>query len=405
MEPEASLVPRVPQVAPPGAAIPNGMAFSSTAEQDRLYEEAREFAGRLVNPAIEDRDGLPYFGVQEWRLCGEIGLLGSCIPKRYGGRGHDALTVARVVEGFARGCSDTGLVFAACAHLFACAMPIADNAGEELKERVLPRLASGEWVGANAITEPDAGSDVFSLSSRAVRDGARYLLTGSKNYVTNGPVADCFLLYASTEPAHGFLGITAFLVDGDAPGLSRGDHFDKIGLTGAPVCEVWLEDCPVDAGNRVGPEGGGAAIFRSAMEWERACLFALYLGVMDRQLEEVVAFAKRRRQFGKPVGRHQAVAHRAADMKLRLDAGRLLLHRACWMKSQGLECALEVSLAKLAISEGAVRSGLDAIQIFGGLGIKPETGIASALSDAIPSTIFSGTSEIQRDLIARGLGL
>ena len=381
------------------------MEFSSTAEHDRLYEEAREFAERRVNPAVDGRTELPYFGEQEWRLCGELGLLGSCVPERYGGRGHDALTVARVVEGFARGCSDTGLVFSACAHLFACAMPIAEHAGEELKERVLPRLASGEWVGANAITEADAGSDVFALSSRAVRDGARYLLTGTKTFVTNGPVADCFLVYASTEPAHGYLGISAFVVDAAAPGLTRGEHFDKLGLTGAPVCEVRLEDCPVDESNRVGPEGGGAAVFRSSMDWERACLFAQYLGVMDRQLEEVVAFAKRRRQFGKALGRHQAIAHRAVDMKLRLDTGRLLLHRACWMKSQGLESTLEVSLAKLAISEGAVRSGLDAIQIFGALGIKTETGVASALCDAIPSTIFSGTSEIQRDLIARGLGL
>ena len=210
---------------------------------------------------------------------------------------------------------------------------------EELKERVLPRLASGEWVGANAITEADAGSDVFSLRAQAVRDGSRYLLTGTKTYVTNGPVADCFLVYASTEPTHGYMGISAFVVDGDAPGLTRGDHFDKVGLTGAAVCEVRLEDCPVDESSRVGPEGGGATIFHSSMDWERACLFAQYLGVMDRQLEEVVGFAKRRRQFGKALGRHQAVAHRAAEMKLRLDAGRLLLHRACWMKSQGLECA------------------------------------------------------------------
>jgi alkylation response protein AidB-like acyl-CoA dehydrogenase len=381
------------------------MDFSWTAEQNRVYEQARDFAERRVNPAVQGRDGAPYFGEQEWRLCGELGLLGSCVPERYGGRGHDALTVARVVEGFARGCNDMGLVFSACAHLLACAMPIADHAGEELKERVLPRLASGEWVGANAITEAEAGSDVFSLRSRAVRDGSRYLLTGTKTFVTNGPVADCFLVYASTEPTHGYLGITAFVVDVEAPGLTRGEHFDKVGLTGAPVCEVRLEDCPVDESNRVGPEGGGAAIFRSSMEWERACLFAQYLGVMDRQLDEVVAFAKRRRQFGKALGRHQAIAHRAAEMKLRLDTGRLLLHRACWMKSRGLESTLEVSMAKLAISEAAVRSGLDAIQIFGALGIKAETHVASALCDAIPSTIFSGTSEIQRDLIARGLGL
>lgn len=381
------------------------LQFSSTADQDRLYEEAREFALARVNPAVRARDAAPYFSEQEWRLCGELGLLGSCVPERYGGGGHDALTVARIVEGFAKGCSDTGLVFSACAHLFAVAMPIAEHGGDEIKERVLPRLASGEWVGANAITEAEAGSDVFSLQTRAVRDGSRYLLTGTKTFVTNGPVADCFLVYASTEPAHGYLGISAFVVDGDAPGLTRGEHFDKIGLTGAPVCEVRLEDCPVDASSRLGEEGSGAEIFHGSMSWERACLFAQYLGVMDRQLEEVVAFAKERRQFGKALGRHQAIAHRAADMKLRLDAGRLLLHRACWLKSQGEECGLEISLAKLAISEAAVQSGLDAIQIFGALGIRTETNVATALTDAIPSTIFSGTSEIQRDLIARGLGL
>jgi L-prolyl-PCP dehydrogenase len=381
------------------------MGFSSTAEQDRLYEEARDFATRRVNPAVAQRDGAPYFGEAEWRLCAEAGILGSSIPARYGGGGHDALMVARIVEGFSRGCRDTGLVFSACAHLFAVAMPIAEHGTDELKARVLPRLAAGEWVGANAITEAEAGSDVFSLQTRAVRDRDRYLLTGTKSFVTNGPVADCFLVYASTEPTHGYLGITAFVVERDAPGLICGEHFDKVGLTGAPVCELRLEDCPVDEASRVGEEGAGAAVFHSSMAWERACLFAQYLGVMDRQLDEVVAFARERRQFGKALGRHQAIAHRAADMKMRLDSGRLLLHRACWMKSQGRDCDLEISLAKLAISEAAIQSGLDTIQIFGALGIKSETNVAAALLDALPGTIFSGTSEIQRDLVARGLGL
>jgi alkylation response protein AidB-like acyl-CoA dehydrogenase len=381
------------------------MHLSPTAEQDRLYEEARQFAAQRVNAAIASRVGESYFGAEEWRLCGESGLLGCCVPEQYGGAGHDALTVARIVEGFAKGCSDTGLVFSACAHLFAVAMPIAEHGSDELKARVLPRLASGDWVGANAITEADAGSDVFAMKTSAVRDGDRYRLTGAKTFVTNGPVADCFLVYASTEPTHGYLGITAFLVEGDAPGLVRCEHFDKVGLTGAPVCEIRLEGCSASAANRVGEEGAGAAVFHSSMAWERACLFAQYLGVMDRQLDEVVAFAKERRQFGKSLGRHQAVAHRVADMKLRLEAGRLLLHRACWMKSEGLECNLEISLAKLAVSEAAVQSGLDAIQIFGALGVKTESNVATALRDAIPSTIFSGTSELQRDLVARGLGL
>jgi L-prolyl-PCP dehydrogenase len=381
------------------------MEFSSSAEQDRLYDEAREFAEQRLNPAVAARDGAPYLSRDEWRLCGELGLLGASVPHRYGGRGHDALTVATLVEAFARGCRDTSVAFSACAHLFACAMPIAEHGDEQLKERVLPRLASGEWIGANAISEAVAGSDVFALRTRAVRDGDRYLLSGEKVYVTNGPIADCLLVYASTEPAHGYLGVSAFVVEGDASGLVRGEHFEKIGLAGAAVCTIRLEDCAVDVRSRVGAEGSGATVFRSSMAWERACLFATYLGVMHRQLDDVVAHAKRRRQFGKPIGRHQAIAHRAADMKMRLDTGRLLLHRACWMKAQGLDCSVETSLAKLAISEAAVQSGLDAIQIFGSLGITAETGVADALRDAIPGTIFSGTSEIQRDLIARGLGL
>ena len=381
------------------------MDFSWTPDQERLHDDACRFAEERLNPLVAERRGHAYFSRDEWRLCAECGLVGLSIPARFGGRGLDALTVAHTVEGFSRGCRDTGLVFAACAHLFAVAMPIAEQAGDELAGEVLPRLASGEWIGANAITEAEAGSDVFALSCRAVRDGDSYRLTGEKSFVTNGPVADCLLVYASTEPKHGYMGISAFVVDADAPGVVRGEHFEKIGLTGTPVSTIRFEDCAVPEGRRIGAEGAGASIFTGSMEWERACLFAQYLGVMARQLDEVVAFAKQRRQFGKPIARQQSVAHRIADMKLRLDVGRLLLHRACWMKSQGLPATLEVALSKIAVSEGAVQSGLDAIQLFGGIGVQEESGVGWALRDAIPSRIFSGTSEIQRDLVARGLGL
>ena len=381
------------------------MDFSWTAEQDRLHEDARGFAEERVNPLVKARDGEGQFSREEWELCGQLGLLGLSIPERFGGGGLDALTVAHTVEGFSRGCRDTGLVFSACAHLFAVAMPIAEHADDELAAEVLPRLASGEWIGANAITEAEAGSDVFSLTCRAEKDGDGYRLNGEKTYVTNGPVADCFLVYASNEPKYGYLGISAFVVDADAPGLIRGEHFEKIGLTGTPVSAVRFEDCAVPESRRVGAEGAGASIFSGSMEWERACLFAQYLGVMDRQLDEVVAYAKERKQFGKALGRHQALAHRIAGMKMRLDVGRLLLHRACWMKAQGQPATLEVALSKLAVSEGAVHSGIDAVQIFGGHGVKEESGVGRALVDAMPSTIFSGTSEIQRDLVARELGL
>lgn len=381
------------------------MDFSWSPSERALYDEALTFARERVNPEIRRRNGKGAFTREEWRLCAEAGLLGLSAPADRGGRGLGALSTALAVEGFARGCEDAGLVFSASAHLFACVMPIAEHADDALQGRVLPKLCSGEWVGANAITEPEAGSDVFALGARAVRDGDDYVVTGNKSYVTNAPVADCFLVYASTEPSHGYLGITAFVVEASTPGLTLGEPFEKIGLNGAPVCGIELDACRVPAANRVGAEGRGASIFNASMSWERACLFAQYVGSMDRQLEEVVAHVRRRKQFGKALARNQAVSHRVADMKLRLEAARLLLYRACWMKDQGLESTLEVSLAKLAVSEGAVQSGLDAIQLFGGAGIRTDAGVERALRDAVPSTIFSGTSEIQRDLVARGVGL
>ena len=274
-----------------------------------------------------------------------------------------------------------------------------------LKSSVLPQLASGEYLGANAISETDAGSDVFALKTRAVRDGADYVVTGVKNYVTNGPIADIFLVYAFTEPSHGYLGVSAFAIPRQSPGLVVGGRFEKVGLRSAPMSSIYLENCRVPASHLVGEEGQGALIFKASMLWERACLFAAYLGMMDRQLEETIAFAKARRQFGKPIGQYQAVSHRISEMKLRLESARLLLHRACWLKDREVNSSLAISLAKLAISEAAVQSGIDAIRVHGGAGVVAETGVAQGLLDSLPSLIFSGTSDIQRELIARELGL
>lgn len=379
------------------------MDFSWTDEQARLYDEAASFAAAKVNPAVAERAGAT-FGRDDWRLLGELGLVGLSIPAEHGGKGLDAQTTARTYEGFARACDDPGFVFGAAAHLFAVAMPIAEHADEQLKARYLPGLADGTLIGANAITEPEAGSDVFSLKARAERDGDGYRITGTKSFVTNAPVADCFLVYASTEPAYGYMGISAFVVDRDSPGLTVGEHFDKIGLKTTPVSAVHFDGCYVPEANRVGDEGQGAGIFSGSMGWERACLFAQYVGLMERQLDEVVRFVKGRTQFGKSLAKFQAVTHKVADMKLRLEGARLLLYRACWMKDQGIDATMEIALSKVAVSEAAVQSGLDAIQLFGGAGVKAG-GIESMLRDAIPSTIFSGTSEIQRDLIARGCGL
>lgn len=386
------------------AYLPCPVDFAWSQPEHELYESALAFARRLEADRAPIDDSAP-FSRDRWRRCGEFGLLGLSVSAELGGAGFGALTTAHILEAFGRGGKDGGLLFSAAAHLFACTMPIAEFAEPPLKQVLVPPLARGDLIGANAITEGEAGSDVAALKTTATREGDDYVIDGSKSYVTNGPVADVFLVYASTHANRGFFGLTAFALDRDTPGVVVGRPFRKIGLHSAPTCEVYFESCRVPAVRRLGEEGQGMAIFQASMSWERACLFAIYLGAMERDLELAIAFARERRQFGRTIGQNQAIAHRIADMKLRFEAARLLLYRACWLKDCGETSTLDISLAKLAVSEAAVQSGLDLIQIHGSVGISADSGIASSLFDALPSRIFSGTSEIQRDLVSRSLGL
>ncbi|HEY5945117.1 MAG TPA: acyl-CoA dehydrogenase family protein [Kofleriaceae bacterium] len=383
------------------------MDFGWSATERDLYERTMRFVQDRLGHKMSSssaRGPASDFDREAWRRLGEFGLLGLCAPEPFG-LGLSALATAHAMEAFGRSCDDMGFVFSAAAHLFTAVMPIAEHGSDALRQAMLPRLCSGEWVGANAITEPDAGSDAFALRTRATRDGDSYVLDGTKSYVTNGPVADVIVVYATINPEHGFLGVTAIAVEKDTPGLVVGKPFEKLGLTTSPISSVYFERCRVPVSHRIGGEGQGAAIFKASMLWERSCLFAMYLGLMDRQIEVAVDYAQRRRQFGRAIGKNQAIAHRIADMKLRLESARLLVYRACWLKGLGEDATQQIALAKLAVSEAAVQSGLDLIQIHGGIGVMEESGIARMLRDAVPSTIFSGTSEIQRELVAGSLGL
>lgn len=380
------------------------MHFGWSSEQARLYQLLWEGAKALPT-APQDIRAAPCVDRELWRRCGALGLLGLPVPTSYGGQGADALTTAYAIEAAGRGCEDMGLLFSICAHLFACVMPILAHAEEDVRDRMLPLLCSGKWRGANAITELEAGSDVFALTTRADRQGDEYVLSGAKAYVTNAPDADVFLVYATVDPSLGFLGITAFLVERGTPGLDLAGEFKKVGLRSVPASGLVLKQCRVPVRNRLGEEGAGGQVFQQSMRWERACLFAAYVGAMERQLERTIRFARERRQFGRPIGKNQAVSHRIVDMRLRLEAARLLLYQACWKMDQGEEATLDGCLSKLAISEAAVQSGLDAVQLHGAIGIDTDRGIERMLRDALPSTIFSGTSEILRDIIARELGL
>jgi alkylation response protein AidB-like acyl-CoA dehydrogenase len=342
---------------------------------------------------------------KDWLRLGEIGLLGACLPTEVGGQGLGALDTAHVVEAVGRGCTDTGLVFGAAAHTFACAVPIAEFGSAALRGRLLPELAAGRLIAGNAMTEPDAGSDSSRLGTTARAVDGGLVLNGTKSFVTNGPAADVYVAYATVDPKAGFLGVTGVVVDRNTPGVVVGEPYEKMGMHSCPAGAITFEECFVPDDHVLGGVGQGAAIFQHSMGWERACLFALYLGVLERLVESCVRHATERRQFGRRIGEFQSVSNRIADMKLTLESARLLLYRACWEMDQGKPAVLAIALSKLAVSEGVLAAAGDAVRVFGGRGYLREDGIEAALRDAVPSTIFSGTSDIQRQLIAKEIGL
>jgi alkylation response protein AidB-like acyl-CoA dehydrogenase len=374
-------------------------------EQARLQEAAVAFARESLAADVIERDREGRFDRDAWRKCAAFGVLGMPIPAEYGGMGLGLTELLAVMEGLGRGARDQGLLFSLNAHLWTNSIPILRYGTEEQRRAWLPRLCDGSLVGANAASEPEAGSDIFSMRTRAARDGAHYVLNGTKTFVTNAPVADVFVAYATLRPELGPMGITAFIVDRETPGLVVSRSFDKLGLRTSPMAEVAFQDCRIPKDRRLGREGRGVEVFECSMEWERGCILASCLGVMARQLQDCLEYARTRKQFGKAIGKYQSVANRLVDMKVRLDTARPLVYRIGRLKDAEQDAAVEAAIAKLYVSESFVKSCLDAIQTFGGYGYMTETGIERDLRDSIGSTLYSGTSEIQRNIIARGLGL
>jgi alkylation response protein AidB-like acyl-CoA dehydrogenase len=260
-------------------------------------------------------------------------------------------------------------------------------------------------IAVNGMTEPDSGSDAFAMATRARPDGDGWVLNGAKTFSSNGPVADLALVYAVTDPEKGFAGITAFVVEKEADGFRAGQKFEKMGLRSCPIGELVLEDVRVGPDAVLGGEGAGATIFAQSMDWERACLGATHVGTMQRLLEGAVAHARARRSGGQPIGKHQAVSHKIADMKVRLEASRLLVYQAAWRLERTRASAIDASIAKLHVSDALVASAHDAVQILGGYGFLVESGVERTLRDSVASTIYSGTNEMQKNIIARWLGL
>ena len=382
------------------------MDFSLTPDQEVLREEIIRFARKELNENVVERDRDQTFSHQLWLKCGEMGIQGLPVPREYGGSEMDALSSAIALEALGYGCNDGGLVFSVCAHLLSCVIPVWKFGNDSQKNRYLPSLCNGHLIGVHAMTEAGSGSDAFSLQTKAEADGTGFRINGTKMFISNGPIADLVIVFAVTDPAKRFYGgISAFLVEKGTQGFRSSQKFEKMGLRTSPLGELVFEDVYVSSDAVLGGVGAGTTIFNHAMDWERVCLFAAQLGTMERLLEKSVEYARTRTQFGQPIGKFQSISHRIADLKVALEAARLLTYRAAWRLDRVKNVSLDAAMAKLFVSESLVEAGLSTIQIYGGYGFMTEYEVERALRDAVGSTIYSGTSEMQRTIIARWLGL
>jgi alkylation response protein AidB-like acyl-CoA dehydrogenase len=373
-------------------------------ERAGFYDEVLRFARSLPDDAREN-DRTETFPRDSWLRCGSFGIPGLPAPGKYGGNDADVVTTMLALEALGYGCTDAGLVFSINAHMWTSVVPVMTFGTDEQKERWLPGLCDGTRIGCHAITEPGAGSDVFSLTTSGTPVEGGHVLKGTKMFITNAPVADLLIVFARTTNGVGPYGITAFALERDHPGLAVGPALDKMGLRTSPMSEVVLDDCFVADDAMLGRPGQGGEIFTTSMRWERACIMASQVGMMRRTMDRCIAYARQRRQFGKAIAKFESVSDKIVDMKIAIDASRALVLRVGWLMDNGHDGMVEAAVAKAYVAEANVKTHLDAIQIHGGYGYMTESELERHLRDAVGSKIYSGTTEIQKRIVARGLGL
>ncbi|GEJ55986.1 isovaleryl-CoA dehydrogenase [Anaeromyxobacter diazotrophicus] len=368
---------------------------------DLLRETVRQFAAEELAPRAADIDRENHFPMDLWRKMGALGLLGVTVDPRYGGAGMSYLEHVLAVEELSRASAAVGLAYGAHSNL--CVNQIHRNASEAQKQRYLPKLVSGEHVGALAMSEPGAGSDVVGMKLRAEKRGDRYVLNGSKMWITNGPHADVTVVYAKTDPAAGPRGITAFLVEKGFPGFSTAQKLDKLGMRGSDTCELLFEDCEVPEENVMGGVGRGVNVLMSGLDYERLVLAGGPLGIMQACLDVVIPYVHERKQFGQAIGEFQLMQGKLADMYTTLSACRAYVYAVARQCSAGKTARKDAAGAILYASERATRMALDAIQCLGGNGYINDFPTGRLLRDAKLYEIGAGTSEIRRMLIGREL--
>ncbi len=381
------------------------MDFSFTSEQRELRKAVIDFARGELNPGVVDRDRDGIFPRELWEKCAKQRILALPFPVNLGGDGFDFVTTVSVFQALGYACKDSGLIHALASQVI-CGIQILLFGNESQKASLLPDLSSGKLIFAQAITEPSSGSDAFAMRTNAIKEEDKYILNGTKTMISNGPVADRAIVFAMTDPKKKALGgASCFLVSKTNPGFTTGKPMEKMGLRTLENGELVFTDCQVPLTSLIGHEGQGMIIFNESMEWERTLIPACLLGELERVLEECVKYAKERVAFGQPIGNFQAISHKVAMMKMNLELGRLALYNVAHLKNQRKRAVLESSIAKLFISESLKQACLDAIQIHGGYGYMKEFEVERELRDSIVSTIYSGTSEMQANIIARLAGL
>ncbi|MFS4467932.1 acyl-CoA dehydrogenase family protein [Maribacter sp. 2210JD10-5] len=383
------------------------MDFSWKEEHENYKKEVIEFAQSRLGNTFTEADKNCTFSKDDWQKCADFGLLDLAIPKEYNrtNKEIDILGATLAMEGLGYGYTDNGLPFALSAQMWTVQLPIAQFGSIDQKKEYLPALSSGKCIASHALTEPNAGSDVFSMQLKAEKVDGGYLLNGEKCLITLAPVADVLLVFATTNPKLGKWGITAFLVKRNTKGLKISENKEKMGLRTVPIGDLFFKDCFIPEACRLGKEGGGWAITNHSLEHDRCSILASQLGAMERQLETAINFVKNRKQFDKKISEFQSVSNRIANMKLRLETSRLLLYKVAWLKNQGKSAMLEAALLKLQLSEDFVSSSMDTIRLHGGAGYLSQNEIERDLRDAIGGIIYAGTSDIQRNIIAKLLGL
>lgn len=376
------------------------MNLTFTEEQEMMRKMVRDFAENEIAPFIEKMEKGEFPGVI-LRKMGELGLMGIPVPEKYGGAEMDFISYIIAINELSKVSATIGVILSV--HTSVGTNPILYFGTEEQKQKYLPKMASGEYLGAFCLTEPSSGSDAASLKSRAVRSGDHYVINGSKVFITNGGEADVYIVFAKTNPELGTKGISAFIVEKGTPGLVIGKDEKKMGLHGSRTVQLTFEDMRVPAENLLGAEGDGFKIAMANLDVGRIGIAAQALGIAEAALAAATAYAKDRQQFGKPIAAQQGIGFKLADMATSVEAAKLLVYRAADLRARGVKCSQEASMAKLFASRTAVEVATEAIQVFGGYGYTEDYPVERYFRDAKITEIYEGTSEIQRIVISKNL--